>query len=58
MSALDSLLSQLDTATVLVFLLVFLIGYYWLTTPKNLPPGPRGLPVVSTDKFLGSWYVG
>ena len=46
MSLLDQALSRLDTTTVIVFLLVFLIGYYWLTTPRNMPPGPLGFPVV------------
>ena len=47
MSVLERLLSSLDTTTVIVFLLIFLLGYHWLGTTKNLPPGPRGLPVVN-----------
>ena len=47
MSVLERLLSSLDTTTVIAFLLIFLLGYHWLGTTKNLPPGPRGLPVVN-----------
>ncbi|KAK7092781.1 cytochrome P450 2J4-like [Littorina saxatilis] len=43
---LDTILGALDTTSVFVFLLVFLIGYYWLTSPKNMPPGPMGLPLI------------
>ena len=47
------LLSRLDSSSVIVFLLVFLVGYYWfMTAPSNLPPGPRALPVVGTGQFL------
>nr|KAG5686870.1 hypothetical protein BaRGS_015548 [Batillaria attramentaria] len=42
----EGLLASLNISTVLIFLVVFLIGYRWLTTPKNLPPGPPGLPLV------------
>lgn len=37
---------QLDLTTAVIFLLIFLIGYYCLTPPSNMPPGPRPLPVV------------
>ena len=43
-STLTLLLSNLQV--LLIFLVVFLIAYYYLRQPSNLPPGPRGLPFI------------
>ena len=37
---------------VLVFTLVFLVLYYYLNLPSNLPPGPPTLPVLGCLPFV------
>ncbi len=48
--------SLLDTWTVTVFLLVFvgvLMIISYMRAPGNLPPGPRGVPVMGVIPFMG-----
>ncbi len=34
------------TGTILVFMVTFIAFIYWVQKPRNLPPGPYGLPFV------------
>ncbi|XP_014678202.1 PREDICTED: cytochrome P450 2B19-like isoform X2 [Priapulus caudatus] len=42
----------LDVTAVLILLVIFLLTVRWLSFPKNLPPGPLGLPLVGYLPFL------
>ena len=32
----------------IIFFVVFLLGFYWIRLPKNLPPGPSGWPAIGS----------
>lgn len=52
----DILLKSITDFTflsILFLLLLFYIAYWYLSIPKNLPPGPLGLPLLGYLPFLG-----
>ena len=42
----------LDIPVILVFILVFLTCYYFLTRRKNTPPGPINFPFIGSLMFI------
>ncbi len=38
----------------IIFLVVVLLGLFWIRLPKNLPPGPTGLPGIGSALALRS----
>ncbi|XP_071784167.1 cytochrome P450 2U1-like [Asterias amurensis] len=48
MMAFTELLDWTSLRSIIIFLVVFLLGLYWIRRPRNLPPGPLGLPFVGS----------